>query len=260
MYSIPLQQKLMHVLQALALSAEAQRVYVANWPIGMISEYRHWLHILQGRSDWKPTQRQQLCLISLHELLEEIKSPEITFLAAESWTEHDDRQNRVAREELDNDAWGAVRKSSRETLTAFRWKHVAPPEDDLKRYERLGDATVSEIPFRLKVAIAELNVVRLRPGMFFLGGIDGVTNYLCGYSNAILELVPSSKRFMDYVVSAYTERGWKPNNIATEPIPQMKKLGWSDDAMIDEVICIHIDALSQLFIDEGLWKDDEAIC
>lgn len=110
---------------------------------------------------------------------------------------------------------------------------MAPPEDDLKRYERLGDATVSEIPFRLKVAIAELNVVRLRPGMFFLGGIDGVTNYLCGYSNAILELVPSSKRFMDYVVSAYTERGWKPNNIATEPIPQMKKLGWSDDAMID---------------------------
>jgi len=245
----------MHALQALALSAEEQRAYVSNNPTGMIGEYRHWLTILQGRHDWKPTDRQQQSLMRLHMALDAVHEPKIAWHDAESFSDHEARVNEAARGELDNDEWCAVRKNSLETLHAFRWKQEVPPESAFHQSTRLQGMSVRTIEHRFNSAINELEIVRRLPGMFFLGGADGAVNFLLGYTSAIQALALSSKRIWDYVVRTYTSRGWERNNLVTEPIPQMQKRGWSDDAMVDEIICIYIDALSQVLIDEGLMEE-----
>lgn len=241
----------MHTLQALALPLVRQQEYVPSEcsPMFMIRSYRYWLGILQGRDDWKPTDQQQVMLSSLDTTLGIVEEPKIAYQNSEWINSYIARHASAAREALDNDAWCAVRDCSSAVLTAFGWEHVTPPESATGKYDRLQGATVINMQHRYNLAIAYLELARHRPGMFFLGGIDGAQSFLWGYGCAITVMTPSSKRMMDYAHESQRYRGWKVTSIGI--VPQMQERGWSEDAIIDELFCIEIDAISRFLGDEG---------
>ncbi len=145
------EQRFMHVLQALALPAEAQREYlpVDRKPSLLFDDYRHLLGILQGRDDWRPTCEQQETIERLFASMGEVNEPEVS-IAASEWLDvytgkYTDTIIRLAREALDNAEWQTLREKSRDTLSAFGWEHVAPPESVFHAYARLENSRVNEL-------------------------------------------------------------------------------------------------------------------
>lgn len=94
------------------------------------------------------------------------------------------------------------------------------------------------------LAIVLLGIVRERP---MLGGIDGAINFLNGYSYATSAFIPFAKRDNYNFYWGDDARGWKEN--ANGPVLQMQERGWSDEAIIDGLFCIEIDALSRMLDD-----------
>jgi len=217
----------------------------------LIVDFNHWLSILQGRDDWAPTSEQQEMLARLQTVMAEVKEPNIPVDSSESLYTLGERSARLAREALDNTEWQAVRESCRDTLAAFGWECVAPPELDLHAYKRLEKSEMNSPSSQRESALVQLSIARRRPAMYFLGGIEGAQNYLFGYSTGVMVMLTHWEGKRSLVSQTQARRGWEGSSIG--PVRHMQKRGWSEAAIIDELITIEIEALEWLFEDEAQW-------
>ena len=251
------QRRLMYTLQALALPAEAQSEYVPDdrSPSMLIGDFNHWLSILQGRDDWAPTHEQQDMLARMQTVVSEVKEPKIledsVVDSFEALYTREERSIQLARAALDNAEWQAFRECSRDILAAFGWECVAPPELDLHAFKRLEKSENNSPSSQRESALVQLSIARRRPDMYCRGGIEGAQNYLNGYSAGVMAMLPHWEGKMNLVTHTDVRRGWEASSIG--PVPQMQERGWSEAAIIDELITIEIEALGWLFEDEAQW-------
>jgi hypothetical protein len=220
--------ELRHTLQALALPLPQQTQWWQHFiPADRDSlpapAFRVYYECIAGRPEITLTEAQRVALDGLQDLLESShwETNALTTMAPTSL------QLRI-------------RSAAMTALNAFGWPAETPP---LPR--NLHPPTEDQTSQRYKIwtLCRSLHHARMRPGMYFVQQTaENALTYVWGIKMALSSLCPEDAKQRDVLREAEAHRGWRRDCMHFSH--RLIDRGWSDRAIIDEIIAVEIDALS----------------